>query len=184
MNQTDDAIDGPGFETGRALWRRCRTTEIPEDDAERFLDLAGFADGMLDDRDEHDRVAALVAANPVAASDIAAARALTTGGVAMPGGLEPIINRAAALVDDETAQGRVIPFAVTSHRMLHDVAQWGGLAAAIAFASWLGFAMGSGASLTMSQPIGQRPMGDESFLPELLDPSMGFLRDLGEGRQT
>jgi hypothetical protein len=69
------------------------------------------------------------------------------------------------------------------------MAQWGGLAAAIAFASWLGFAMGSGASQSFSQPgqpnpVQANPVGDENFLPELLDPSTGFLRDLGEGRQT
>ena len=66
------------------------------------------------------------------------------------------------------------------------MAQWGGLAAAIAFASWLGFAMGSGASLSFSQPgqPSQAGIGDENYLPELLDPSTGFLRDLGEGQQT
>jgi hypothetical protein len=68
--------------------------------------------------------------------------------------------------------------------VLQGGAQWGGLAAAIAVASWLGFAMGSGASLTLSAPGQQRQLGDESFIPELLDPSTGFLRDLGGGQQT
>ena len=83
-------------------------------------------------------------------------------------------------------RGRVIPFAPPGRapRSCTGVAQWGGLAAAIAFASWLGFAMGSGASLTLSQPGQPQQVGDENFLPELLDPSTGFLRDLGEGQQT
>jgi hypothetical protein len=55
---------------------------------------------------------------------------------------------------------------------------------AIGFASWIGFAMGSGASLTLSQPGLQKQISDENFLPELLDPSTGFLRDLGDGQQT
>jgi hypothetical protein len=44
--------------------------------------------------------------------------------------------------------------------------------------------MGSGASLTLSQPAPVVQTGDSGFLTELLDPSTGFLRDLGEGRRT
>src|SRR5207248_7973058 len=47
----------------RALWRRGAATEIAEDEAERFLDLAGFADGRLDP-DEHDRIAERLARDP------------------------------------------------------------------------------------------------------------------------
>jgi hypothetical protein len=168
------------------LWRRCRTTDMPDDDAERFLDLAGLADGLLDDDDEHDRVAALVAADAVAMSDVAAGRAISAGGIAMPGGLERIIERAVAIVDDE--RSGVLRFAPQPprRRVLQGVAQWGGLAAALAFASWLGFAMGSGASLTLIQPghPNLNPIGDGNYLPELLDPSTGFLRDLADGQQT
>jgi hypothetical protein len=64
------------------------------------------------------------------------------------------------------------------------LAQWGSLAAAIVVASWLGFAMGSGASLDLSQPRQQSQAGVDSLLPEVLDPATGFLRDLGEGQQT
>jgi hypothetical protein len=59
--------------------------------------------------------------------------------------------------------------------------QWGSLAAAIALASWLGFAMGSEASRSLSRPV---PLNDASFLPELFDPGSGFLRDLGEVLRT
>ena len=42
-----------------ALWRRSRTVDMSEDAAEteRYLDLAGFADGRLDP-DDRERVAA------------------------------------------------------------------------------------------------------------------------------
>jgi len=48
-------------------------------------------------------------------------------------------------------------------------------------ASWLGFAMGSDASLALSNP---RQPSDAGFLPELFDPASSFLRDLGEGLRT
>jgi hypothetical protein len=194
MSRIDDATEVPaaGSEAGRTLWRRSLAAEMPDDEAERFLDLAALADGTLDDDDEHGRVVALVAADPVAAVDVAAARALSTGGIAMPGGVERVLGRAVALVTGTSEPARIIPFArpPKGRRVLHDVAQWGGLAAAIAVASWLGFAMGSGASLTLSAPglkapAPQRAAGEVNFLPELLDPSTGFLRDLGsDGQQT
>jgi hypothetical protein len=187
MSRIEDAMEGPaGFEADRSLWRRCRTVDALENETERFLDLAGLADGMLEDDDEHDRVAAFVAADPVAMSDVAAGRAISAGGIAMPGGLEPILERAVAIVEEAPEQSRVIAFAPrpAARSVLHGVAQWGGLAAAIAFASWLGFAMGSGASLTLSQPGQPNQVGDENFLPELLDPSTGFMRDLGGSQQT
>jgi hypothetical protein len=187
MSQAEDGAVGPvGFETGRTLWQRCRVSEMSVDETERFLDLAGLADGLLGDDDEHDRVAAMVAADPVALSDVAAARAISDGGIAMPGGLEWVIERATAIVESAPEPSQVIPFAPAParRRVLQGVAQWGGLAAAVAFASWLGFAMGSGASLTLSQPGQPSQMGDDNFLPELLDPSTGFLREFGEGQQT
>ena len=61
---------------------------------------------------------------------------------------------------------------------MHGLIRWGSLAAAIAMASWLGFAMGSDTSLALSQ---SGAASDASFLPELLDPGTGFLRDLSDG---
>jgi anti-sigma factor RsiW len=173
------------IETGRALWRRCRVTDAPADEAARFLDLAAFADGLLDD-EEHDRVAADVATDPVAAADVAATRALAGGPGIPPAELEHIIARASALVGPPSPEtGLVLPFRAlpARRRILQGVAQWGSLAAAIVVASWLGFAMGSGASLDLTQPS-QSQVGVDSLLPELLDPSTGFLHDLGEGQQT
>ena len=184
MSRTDEEQKrAPDLASDRALWQRCRMTDAPEDEAARLLDLAAFADGRLD-TDEEDRVAALVAADPAARDDVAAARALA-GGVAEPlAALERIVDRARAMVPDlPTAPGRVVPFAPPPrrHRILHGVGQWGSLAAAIAVASWLGFAMGSDASLMLSQ---SPQSSDVSVLPELLDPGTGFLRDFGESPQT
>lgn len=185
MTRANDAIEGPAdFEAGRTLWQRCRKTEAPESEAERFLDLAALADGTLED-EEHDRVVARLTGDSTALSDVAAARALSVGGIAMPSGIEPIIERAVAILEPPAASNRVVALAPSSGRaVLQIVAQWGSLAAAIAFASWLGFAMGSGASLTLIQPGQPSQIGDDSFLPELLDPATGFLRDLGTGQQT
>ena len=57
-----------------ALWRRSRAIDMVEDEAERYLDLAGYADGRLDP-DDRERVAEWLATDPVAAGDVAAARA-------------------------------------------------------------------------------------------------------------
>jgi len=61
---------------------------------------------------------------------------------------------------------------------VHGLTRWGSLAAAIAMASWLGFAMGSDTSLALNQA---GAANDTSVLPELLDPGTSFLRDLSEG---
>jgi hypothetical protein len=157
------------------------------DEAARFLDLAAFAEGLLDE-DEHDRVAADLAADPVATADVAAALALNGGGLAaLPAETGRIIARASVLVSEAPSEPElVLPFhTLPAHRhILQGLAQWGSLAAAIVVASWLGFAMGSGASLDLSQPRQQNQVGVDSLLPEVLDPTTGFLRDLGEGQQT
>jgi anti-sigma factor RsiW len=186
MGRTDDAMEGPaGFAAGRTLWRRCRSIETSEDEVERFLDLAALADGQLDG-EEHDRVAARVASDPAAAADVAAARVVSAGGIALPGGIEPVIQRAVAIVADAPENVQIIRLARQSlaRRILESAAQWGGLAAAIVVASWLGFAMGSGASLSLNQPGQVTQISNENFLPELLDPPTGFIRYLGEGQQT
>jgi anti-sigma factor RsiW len=172
--------EGADLASGRSLWQRCRSIDAPEDDAARFLDLAGFADDRLDE-EERDRVAALLATDPAAAADVAAARALTVDQASA--GLEQIILRACAIRASESARVRVVPFAPWRlHRpVLQNLAQWGSLAAAIVVACWLGFAMGRDASLALSQPV--QP-SDTNILPELFDPAMGFLRDIGESSRT
>lgn len=183
MSRTETHGEGPGRSSERALWQRSRTTDAPEDEAARFLDLAGFVDGLLDP-DERDRVAAFLAADPEAATDVAAAQALAGGAQEAPIGLERIVAGVCSRLPGALgARGRVLAFAPgpRRRRILQGLAQWGSLAAAIAVASWLGFAMGSDASLALSHP-GQS--SDASFLPELLDPGSGFLRDFGEDLRT
>lgn len=191
MSPIDDAMDEPAdLAAGRALWRRCLATETAEDEAERFLDLAAFADGRIADDDERSRVAARLAADPDAAGDVAAAQAVGAGGAVLPDGAEAVVARAVAIADEPPGPAQVVPFAPRAigrrgaGGAVSGVARWAGLAAAVAFCGWLGFAMGSGASLTLSQPAPVASTGDGSFLSELLDPSTGFLRDLGEGRRT
>ena len=180
----DKMEETAAFGAGRGLWQRCRASEVPDSDTERFLDLAAMADGTLDE-EEHERVAERLARDPIARADVAAARALCVGGIAMPGGIEAIIERAIAILDEAAPDPIVTAAALPGGRaMLQAVAQWGSLAAAIAFASWLGFAMGTGVSQTMTQPGSVSQISDDNSLPELLDPSTGFLRDLGMGQQT
>ena len=174
------------LESGRALWSRCRSADAVMDEGARFLDLAAFADELLD-LEERARVAVILAADPIAAADVAAARAIADGRPAPSYGLDRIIARAMVLVPEAAlGSGLVHPLypAQASRHLWHGVAQWGSLAAALAVASWLGFTMGSGVSLELSQPVQQSQVGVDSLLPELLDPATGFLRDLGEGQQT
>ncbi|HEY1299659.1 MAG TPA: hypothetical protein VGF07_04130 [Stellaceae bacterium] len=167
---------------GRALWRHSRAAAAPEDEAERLLDLAGFADGRLDP-DEHERVANLLADDTNARADVAAARALARGIEASPAGLEGIILRAVALVPAGGATpARVASFAgARRHAIFRGFAQWTSLAAAVALAGWLGFAMGSDASRALSPP---HQAGEAAFLPELFDPGSSFLRDPVEDSRT
>ena len=165
----------------RRLWQRCLTTDAPEDDAARFLDLAAFADGLLD-ADERDRVAAWLAGDPQASADVSAARAVQESD--RPSAeLERVIARACALSPGKgpTSDNVVVLAPWRRRRIVQGFAQWGSIAAAVALAGWLGFSMGSDTSLALTAP---RQTGEASFLPELLDPAPAFLRDLGEGLPT
>jgi anti-sigma factor RsiW len=187
MRTDEERAERPDPLSDRRLWERSRVIDAPEDEAARFLDLAAFADGCLDAEDQ-DRVAALLAADPDATADVRSARMLdgTKEGSA---DLEPIIARACAILPDADRpdadhwRGRVIALALRRSRrpLVQSFAQWGSIAAAIAVASWLGFAMGSDASLALSNP---RQPSDAGFLPELFDPANSFLRDLGESLRT
>jgi anti-sigma factor RsiW len=182
MGQMDrDRKEWSERRSDRLLWQRCCLRDAPDDEAGRLLDLAAFADGRLDAEDR-DRVASLLAADPAAAADVAAARERAAAEAS--GGLEQIILRACAIIDGPIpARGLVVELAGARRRrpIRQKLVQWGSLAAAIVAASWLGFAMGSDASLALSQPA--QP-SDTSFLPELFDPATGFMRDLGEGART
>ena len=155
--------------------------DAEEDEAARFLDLAAYADGLLD-IEERERVAALLAADPQASADVRAAQARAVAGLT-PVGLERIVARASAIAPDtESVSGKVVPLAPRRGRSLLQItAQWGSLAAAIALAGWLGFAMGSDTSLALRDT---RQPSAAGLLPELFDPGTVLLRDLGEGLRT
>jgi anti-sigma factor RsiW len=179
MMQSEGPEHGPN-PADRRLWQRCRTIDADEDEAARFLDLAAYADGLLD-IEERERVAALLAADPQAAADVRAAQRADAERTSV--GLERIIARASAISSEaDSASGKIVPFAPRhGRRILETFAQWGSLAAAVALVGWLGFAMGSDTSLALSD---RRQPGDTGLLPELFDPGPNFLRDLGEGMRT
>jgi anti-sigma factor RsiW len=179
MMQSEGPEHGPN-PADRRLWQRCRTIDADEDEAGWFLDLAAYADGLLD-IEERERVAALLAADPQAAADVRAAQLADAERTSV--GLERMIARASAISPDtESVTGKVVPLAPRrGRRLLQISAQWGSLAAAIALAGWLGFAMGSDTSLALSD---HRQPSETGVLPELFDPGTGLLRDLGEGLRT
>src|SRR5580704_12302736 len=168
----------PPGTTDRALWERSQNTEAPSEETERFLDLAGFVDRCLDE-DDRERVAALIARDPDAAADAAAASALTAA--VMPAVSEAMIARAAALLDPPTTHGEVVSFPIPQIRRQawRGPATWSSLAAAVVLAGWLGFDLGSdlpGITSTVRSY-------DEASASELLDPAPLLLRDLTEGSQ-
>src|SRR5205823_13531504 len=104
----------------RRLWQRCRTIDADEDEAARFLDLAAYADGLLD-IEERERVAALLAADPQAAADVRAAQARADAGLTSVG-LERIVARASALSPDPgSVSGKVVPLAPRRGRRLMQI---------------------------------------------------------------
>jgi anti-sigma factor RsiW len=164
-----------------ALWQHSRATDAIDDESERLLDLAGYADGRLEP-DERERIAEWLELDPGAASDIAAARALAPAADQPAPVSDTIVARAAALVGDAPG-GQIVVF--PAHRQqprLQVMARWGSLAAAMVVAGWLGFTLGVDTSRSFSQAGSQA--GDDGFLRELLDPATGFMRDLTEGSQT
>ena len=181
MTQSEEPEQGPNPAEDRRLWERCRGMDAVEDEAARFLDLAAYADGLLD-IEERERVAVLLAADLEAAADVRAAHAIVAA-EPTSAGLDRIVARASAILPHTgSVGGTVVPLSPRlGRRLLQNFAQWGSLAAAIALAGWLGFAMGSDASLALSD---HRQPSDTSLLPVLSDPGTGLLRDLGEGLQT
>jgi anti-sigma factor RsiW len=180
--------DGTGREStaglpDSALWQKSRLVDMAEEESERFLDLAGFADGRLDP-DDRERVAEWLAGDPIAAGDVAAARSLAAAVERADAAPQSIIARASSLVGAGMPQpAAIIPFP-QRHRYvpgLRGLARWGSLVAAMAVAGWLGFTLGMDTSRSVAQ-IGRA--GEDGFLQELLDPSVSFLRDLTEGAPT
>jgi len=179
MARTDQTSDGdPADSSDKAIWEYCRGKDAEPDPAERFLDLAGFADARLD-ADERERVAALLAGEPEAQGDVVAAQALAAA-VQAPAA-EAVVARAVALIGEGAERrGQVIPFARFARPgpRIYRVASWVSLAASVAVASWLGFALGSDASLAFGQTA---QSSEDGFLGDLIDPSSGVLHSINDG---
>jgi anti-sigma factor RsiW len=185
MRGDDTRRDPAAGLSDAALWRRSRMVDMAEDEAEaeRYLDLAGVADGRLDP-DDRERVAERLAADPIAAGDVAAARALAARAERLDAVPGAVIARACALAGGGEPQPATVIAFPLSHQnrpRLQGLARWGSLVAAMAVASWLGFTLGMDTSLSFAQV---RQPSEDSFLREFLDPSTGFMRDLTEGPQT
>ncbi len=164
----------------RILWQRSRVTDAVEDECDRFLDMAAFADGRLDP-DERERIAEWLQSHPEAAGDIAAARALASG-AAYETLSRTGLARASALVGDSgpSRRGTVVAFPARHGKRpgLAAIAQWGGLAAAMVVAGWLGFTLGMDASGMLAR---NGPGSDDGVAQELFGSSPAFFRDLTGG---
>jgi hypothetical protein len=88
----------------REIWRQARDMPAPEDEGERFLALASFAEGCAD-ADEEALVAEWLAQDPELSGDIAAATQFEGEHPA-----EATVSRAMSLVPDAPAGGEVIRF--------------------------------------------------------------------------
>lgn len=181
MRGVDNRREPPAEWPDGSLWQRSRSIDARDDEAARFLDLAAFADGELDP-DERERIAERLARDADAAADVAAARALATSDVMRPAPAE-IVARACALVrPGQAAAGIVVPLRAgwRAPPSMRGAAGWAGLAAAAAMVAWIGFTLGMDTSLA----VGQRSVGDDGFLQELLNPTSGVMPDLNAGQPT
>jgi hypothetical protein len=168
----------PPGPTDREVWRRSQETEAAPNEVAYLMDLAAFAENHLDE-DETARIAALVARDPDAANDVAAARLLANA--EMPA-YPDIVARAELLVGDGRPEAVLLAFPLRHPvaRPWYSAATWSGLAAAVVLAGWVGFDLGNGLSST--PPFGRST--DEATTSELLvEPGPLLLRDLTDNSQ-
>jgi hypothetical protein len=173
----------------RALWRRwVMANEVPaagrrRDDSSGVLTLdeltlAAYAEGRLDAGVER-TLDAMLDDYPDLAADVAAARLAATdeAGGADDAALASVIARAGALVPG--SGDRIIAFRAATPRREPSwqlAVRWGALAASLAMVSYLGFALGSNATMVLAS-LNQPTSGASD---ELLDPPTGFLSGLNE----
>lgn len=172
--------ENPAGLPDQTLWRQSLETDCADDEAQRFLDLAGFADDRLD-ADDRERVAEWLLQDPAAAADIAAARSFAD--FAVPPAPEAVVARARLLVPEATQQNRIVAFPVARRERpgLRGVARWGSLAAAVAIAAWLGFTLGINTGQALA--LNDRPVA-AGLLNDLLDTPSNLIADPGEASQT
>jgi anti-sigma factor RsiW len=108
MQNDEEPYKQPDAASDRQLWRRSCLIDAPEDEVARFLDLAAFADGLLE-AEENDRVEALLDLDPAAAADVRAARGSPTADPTSVD-LESVVARACAILPEIDLSRRVIAF--------------------------------------------------------------------------
>jgi anti-sigma factor RsiW len=166
---------------GRALWRQwmaaggssaASQSTAPVIDA---LTLAAYAEGRLPPA-ERDIVDELLAEYPELAADVAVARqsAATSGGSG--DALSGVIARACALVpasDDRVVAFRPKPRGAGAG--WRDTARWSALAASFLIVSYVGFSLGSDASLGLAGLTQSVASADD-----VLDPPIGLFGGLAD----
>jgi anti-sigma factor RsiW len=168
---------------GRALWQQWVSESngseaasgagVPVIDA---LVLAAYADGGLA-ANEREAIEELLAEHPELAEDVALARAGASQNDATDAELAAVVARASALVPG--SGDRVIAFRPArrgAEPRWRDAARWSALAASFALVSYLGFALGSDASMVLAG-LNQSVAGQTD---ELLDPPTGLFSGLAE----
>jgi hypothetical protein len=143
------------------------------------LTLAAYAEGRLDAAVGRS-IGAMLDDYPDLAADVAMARQAGTSapGDAGADALASVVARASALVPG--SGDRVIAFRGAPARQEPNwrlAVRWGALAASVAVVSYLGFALGSNATIglaSLNQPAAA------TATDELLDPPTGFLGGLNE----
>jgi anti-sigma factor RsiW len=168
---------------GHELWRRWTMTardatarssggaSCPDE-----LTLAAYAEDRLTGP-ARAAVEAFLAANPEIADDVAAARRVAaTDRAPDDAALAATIARAAALVSDPARGGRgdnVLAFRPVRRpeSAWPSAARWAALAASLALASWLGFALGGDAYGYLAVLDRQ---STTALADEVLDPPTGF----------
>lgn len=162
-----------------ALWRRWRVAGATGPAVPAAADpllLAAYAEDRLSPT-AAEAVEEWLAADPLAAEDIIAARRALA--VPLPEASTAVIGRAAALVG--VADGvSVLAFRRPSPSRRHwrDAVRFGGMAASLLVASFIGFAMGNDTFVTLAG--GNAP----ALSLELLDPPTGLFNGLDEDSST
>jgi hypothetical protein len=168
-NDRSAAMDGSD-EAG--LWRRWRAATTPGGSEPSPLELAGYAENRLSEA-AAEAIEAWLAAHPLAAEDVLAARRAAHS--PLPAAAELVVAQASALVGG----AEILPFRKpAAARSWRQAASWAAMAASIAVASLVGYTLsnetfvlsGGGQSSTFSQ--------------QLIDPPTGLFNALVEDSNT
>jgi anti-sigma factor RsiW len=135
--------------------------------------LAAYAEGRLRPAAAA-AVEAWLASHPTAAEDVAFARTLARIGAPQDALAERVAARAAALVEGPAVPPNVVPFRPRRQSFfMREAASWSALAASVALAAWLGFALGGETYTALANG------DDPAAADELFEPASGFFGGFG-----